>query len=82
MAEIPVERDRRGAFPWWIWLLAAALLGGTVALIEANPKELKVVSQFDANIAQSNWPHPVIAHGKLYLRGEDTIRCYDVRQKK
>jgi outer membrane protein assembly factor BamB len=55
--------------------------GGTVALIEASPKELKVVSQFDANIAQSNWPHPVIANGKLYLRGEDTIWCYDLRRK-
>ncbi|MFO0604361.1 MAG: hypothetical protein U0324_14355 [Polyangiales bacterium] len=46
MAEIPVERDRRGAFPWWIWLLAAALLGGTVALIVWNlnrPAEQRVV---------------------------------------
>ncbi len=46
MAEIPVERDRRGAFPWWIWLLAAALLGGTVALIAWNrnrPAEQRVV---------------------------------------
>ena len=33
--EIPVERDRRG-LPWWIWLLVAALLGGTVALIVWN----------------------------------------------
>ncbi len=36
MAEIPVERDRQGAFPWWIWLLAAALLGGVISLVVWN----------------------------------------------
>ena len=36
MAEIPVERDKRGPFPAWVWLLAAALLGGVVALVVWN----------------------------------------------
>jgi hypothetical protein len=27
------------------------------------------------------WPHPVIAHGKLYLRDDDVLLCYDVAAK-
>ena len=27
------------------------------------------------------WPHPVIAHGRLYLRDQDNLFCYDVRAR-
>ncbi|SRR5258708_1671794 len=27
------------------------------------------------------WAHPVIANGKLYIRDQDTLFCYDVKQK-
>lgn len=54
--------------------------GGTVALIEANPKEVNVKSLFEARIGSPDWSHPVISNGKLYLRGEDTIRCYDIKK--
>ena len=27
------------------------------------------------------WPHPVIANGKLYLRDQDVLLCYDVKAK-
>ena len=26
------------------------------------------------------WPHPVIHDGKLYLRDNDALMCYDVRE--
>ena len=26
------------------------------------------------------WPHPVIANGKLYLRDQDILLCYDVKK--
>lgn len=55
---------------------------GTMALIEANPKEYKLKGQF--KIASHNgesWPHPVIAGGKLYLRDQDELLCYDVKKK-
>ena len=32
MAEIPVERDKRGGIPGWVWLLAVALLAGLAGL--------------------------------------------------
>ncbi len=28
------------------------------------------------------WTHPVVAGGRLYLRDQDTIYAYDVREKK
>jgi outer membrane protein assembly factor BamB len=55
---------------------------GTMALIEATPKQYKLKSSF--KIASHNgesWPHPVIASGKLYLRDQDELLCYDVKKK-
>src|SRR5262249_55512836 len=51
---------------------------GTMALIEATPKSYKLISTFkiDSHNAES-WPHPVIAGGKLYLRDQDELLCYD-----
>jgi len=28
------------------------------------------------------WTHPVIANGKLYLRDQDVLLCYDVKKSK
>jgi len=25
------------------------------------------------------WPHPTIANGKLYLRDQDLLLCYDLK---
>ncbi len=54
---------------------------GEVALIEATPKAYTLKSSFRPTIAGNGWPHPVIANGKLYLRGNDQILCYDIRSK-
>ena len=56
---------------------------GTMALIEANPHEFKLISKFrlpDRSGKQS-WPHPVIANGRLYILDQDTLLCFDVKQK-
>ncbi len=52
-----------------------------MALIEANPKAYKLKGQFKlaSNHAQS-WPHPVIHEGKLYLRDQGTLLCYDIKK--
>ncbi len=56
---------------------------GPVALIEASPDGLKELSQFKQPHRSDHraWPHPVIANGKLYLRDQDVLLCYDVRGK-
>jgi outer membrane protein assembly factor BamB len=53
---------------------------GTMALIEADPTECKIVSTFKIpDGSRPSWAHPVIAGGRLYLRDKDRLLCYDVR---
>jgi len=54
---------------------------GDVFLVEANPEkyvERGRLNQPDRSHA-SAWPHPVIANGKLYLRDQDLLFCYNVK---
>ncbi|MCE9561362.1 MAG: PQQ-binding-like beta-propeller repeat protein [Planctomycetes bacterium] len=54
---------------------------GVVALIEANPKEMVLAGSFKEKEASGRecWAHPVIANGKLYLRDQDKLVCYNVK---
>jgi outer membrane protein assembly factor BamB len=56
---------------------------GTVAIIEASPDGYKEVSRFDPpdRSDKNSWPHPVVTDGRLYLRDQDVLQCYDVRGK-
>jgi outer membrane protein assembly factor BamB len=55
---------------------------GVVGLIEATPEGYREKGRF--KIQQESlptWAHPVVAGGRLYLRDQDTIYAYDVKQK-
>ncbi|MBL4884501.1 MAG: PQQ-like beta-propeller repeat protein [Planctomycetaceae bacterium] len=53
---------------------------GVVAIIEATPKEYKVLGRFTPEFQQGkSWAHPVISNGKLYLREQDKMMCYDLK---
>jgi hypothetical protein len=55
-----------------------------MGLIDATPDGYHLVSQFeqpDRDKKYKAWPHPVIADGRLYLRDQDLLLCYDIRQK-
>jgi len=55
---------------------------GPMLLIEANPKEYVELSRFtqpERSKAKA-WSHPVIANGKLYLRDQNVLFCYDIKQ--
>lgn len=56
---------------------------GTVALIEATPTGYKETGRFDQSERsdKNSWAHPVVAGGKLYIRDQDVLLCYDVRAK-
>jgi len=56
---------------------------GTMVLIEPSPKEYIEHGRFDQpdRSEQPAWPHPVIANGKLYVRDQDILFCYDVKAK-
>lgn len=55
---------------------------GTVALVGATPIGYKEKSRFDPphRSSENSWAHPVIHGGKLYLRDQDTLLCYDLME--
>jgi outer membrane protein assembly factor BamB len=56
---------------------------GVAGLVEATPEGYKEKGRF--TITQDSlptWTHPVVAGGRLYLRDQDTIYAYNVKQKK
>jgi outer membrane protein assembly factor BamB len=56
---------------------------GTVVLIEPSPKQYIECGRFeqpDRSRAPA-WTYPVIANGKLYIRDQETLFCYDVKAK-
>jgi outer membrane protein assembly factor BamB len=61
---------------------------GTVALIEPSPEGYKEHGRFtlDPQTQQRStrgaiWTHPVVANGKLFLRDQELLFCFDVRRK-
>jgi outer membrane protein assembly factor BamB len=55
---------------------------GTVALIEASASGYVEHGRFEppARSNQQSWTHPVIANGRLYLRDQDVLLCYQVTE--
>lgn len=52
---------------------------GHVALIEATEEEYKLKGHFMPEHQEGNsWAHPVISGGKLYLREQDKLMCYQL----
>jgi outer membrane protein assembly factor BamB len=55
---------------------------GVVGLVDATPEAYREKGQFKIETGtQPTWSHPVIAAGRLYLRDQDALYCYDVRGK-
>ncbi len=54
---------------------------GTVALIKATPDGYSELGRFDQpdRSGKQTWPHPVVANGKLYIRDQDVLLCYSVK---
>lgn len=56
---------------------------GTIALVAATPEGYQEKSRFDQPdlSGKNTWPHPVIANGKLLIRDQDLLLCYDIKAK-
>ena len=69
-----VSADGRLVFRWQ---------DGTVGLVDASPAKFALAGKFKQpdRSEQNAWSHPVIANGKLYLRDQDVLLCYDVKRK-
>ena len=54
---------------------------GIVGLVTPDPGEYKEISRFEVGRGKyPTWTLPVIADGRLYIRDQDLLRCYDVSE--
>ena len=54
---------------------------GVVALIEASPDEYRLKGTFNVpGAGGDSWSHPVISHGKLFLREKNDLWVYNIRE--
>src|SRR5262249_21665392 len=58
-------------------LLLVSSEQGKVALVEASPDRLNEVASFQA-LHGKTWNHPVVAHGKLFVRNGEEMACYQL----
>jgi len=55
---------------------------GVVGLAEANPAGYREHGRFQIRSGNApTWSHPVVSNGKLFIRDQDNIYAFDVRQK-
>src|SRR5262249_26730580 len=52
------------------------------ALVEATPDGYKESGRFEQpdHGNKPAWPHPIVANGRLYLRDQGVLFCYDVKK--
>ncbi|MCC6124690.1 MAG: PQQ-like beta-propeller repeat protein [Pirellulales bacterium] len=57
---------------------------GPLTLVAATPEGYKQKGRFEQpdRSRKNAWPHLVIADGMMYVRDQDVLLCYDVREKK
>ena len=52
---------------------------GNVAMVEADPTEFKLISEFRHEKGSGpNWAHPVIHNGILYIRHGKELAAYKI----
>jgi outer membrane protein assembly factor BamB len=57
---------------------------GTVGLVEATPTGYVEKGRFEQTdrSREPSWPYPVVSNGRLLLRDQDTLICYDLKETK
>ena len=56
--------------------------GNTVGLAEASPKGYVEKGRFEIDDqGKPSWAHPVVVGGKLYIRNQGLLNCYDVKAR-
>ena len=53
-----------------------------MSLVKLSPKTYEEVSRFDQpeRTRSRAWSHPVVSNGILYLKDQDTLFAYDLRE--
>ena len=52
---------------------------GEAGLAAFSPKGMKLVGTFSVRGSGPSWAHPVVVGGRLYLRYDDNLYCFNVR---
>ena len=55
--------------------------GGTCGLAPCSPDGLKMAGTFKVEGKRESWAHPVVANGRLYLRYDTNLSCFDIKEK-
>jgi outer membrane protein assembly factor BamB len=55
--------------------------GGKVGLATCSPEGMEMRGQFSVEGNGPSWAHPVVAGGRLYVRYDTHLYCFDVRGK-
>ncbi|HEX3315219.1 MAG TPA: PQQ-binding-like beta-propeller repeat protein [Gemmataceae bacterium] len=54
----------------------------TMGLVEASPGGYVLKGEFRLPNLGTGWQHPVVAGGKMYIRGNNQVLCYDIHSGK
>ena len=55
---------------------------GKVKLVDPNPNDMKVISEFELELGSGqHWAHPVVSDGVLYIRRGKAMAAFDIRAK-
>lgn len=52
---------------------------GEIALATCSPEGMEIKGRFNVQGSDTSWAHPVVIDGRLYLRYDTNLYCYDVR---
>src|SRR5271168_4716869 len=53
---------------------------GEGALVQASPEQHKELSRMPM-VTGKTWNHPVLAHGKLFVRNDEEAACYQLNEE-
>lgn len=59
-------------------VLVVSCENGELALVEPTPDKFHELTKFRVLPDATTWAHPVIAHGKLLVRNNQELACYEV----
>lgn len=52
---------------------------GVVGLVKPSPEKCQVISTFKVPMGDgTHWAHPVVSHGRLFIRHGTALMCYDI----
>ena len=74
------ERIRAGQVCWGdTMLFVVADSGGRVTLVDPSAEGTKTKGSFSVAGQGRSWAHPVVVDGRLYIRYDTNLYCFDVK---